>query len=116
VEGDKDGSERVQLSCPPLRPGSVSWWPDGSQIALMSPSNDQGKRMLTWPLPKGGRRRAFSRKVACAVRSEQTVVSLKGFHYTGTFSLWLGLDPADAPILLRDLGTEGVYALNLERK
>ncbi len=36
---NKDGGDRVQLSSPPLRPESVSWSPDGSQIVFMSPSN-----------------------------------------------------------------------------
>lgn len=44
------------------------------------------------------------------------VVALKDFRYRGTFGLWFGLDSTDAPLLLRDEGTEGVYALTLERK
>jgi hypothetical protein len=44
------------------------------------------------------------------------VVDLRDFHYTGTFGLWLGLDPTDAPLLLRDEGTEDIYALALDRK
>jgi serine/threonine protein kinase/Tol biopolymer transport system component len=46
----------------------------------------------------------------------EVVVLLKDFHPTGTFDLWFGLDPSDAPMLLRDLGTEDIYALTLERK
>jgi eukaryotic-like serine/threonine-protein kinase len=44
------------------------------------------------------------------------VVGLKGFRYTGTWGLWLGLDPTDAPLMLRDVGTSDIYALTLERK
>jgi eukaryotic-like serine/threonine-protein kinase len=44
------------------------------------------------------------------------VVGLKGFPYTGTNGLWLGLDPADAPLMLRDVSTTDVYALTLEEK
>jgi Tol biopolymer transport system component len=44
----------------------------------------------------------------------QMVVDLKDFHLTGTLSLWLGLDPTDAPLLLRDVGTNDIYALRLE--
>lgn len=48
---------------------------------------------------------------------EPTVaIDLKDIHYTGSFGLWLGLDPTDAPLLLRDLGTSDVYALSLEEK
>jgi Tol biopolymer transport system component len=44
------------------------------------------------------------------------IVGLKGFPYTGTFRVWLGLDPDDAPLLLRDVSTSDVYALTLEKK
>jgi Tol biopolymer transport system component len=44
------------------------------------------------------------------------VADLKDVRFTGVFGLWLGLDPADAPLLLRDVGTSDVYALNLEQK
>ena len=44
------------------------------------------------------------------------VVSFKDFHYTGTLGLWLGLDPTDAPLMLRDVSTTDVYALTLEQK
>jgi hypothetical protein len=33
--------------------------------------------------------------------------------YTGG---WLGLDPTDAPLLLRDTGTDEIYAFTLEQK
>jgi hypothetical protein len=46
----------------------------------------------------------------------KVVVKLKGFPYTGTFKLWFGLDPADAPLLLRDVSTSDVYALAMEDK
>ena len=44
------------------------------------------------------------------------VVDLKGFPLTGTGGLWLGLDPTDAPLMLRDVSTTDVYALTLEQK
>ena len=44
------------------------------------------------------------------------VVSLKDFPFTGTVDLWFGLDPTDAPLLLRDVSTTDVYALTLEEK
>jgi hypothetical protein len=43
-------------------------------------------------------------------------VDLKGFRYTGAFTLWMGLDPTDTPMLIRDVGTDDIYALTLERK
>jgi hypothetical protein len=45
-----------------------------------------------------------------------TIVGLKAFPFTGTLSLWFGLDPTDAPLMLRDVSTSDIYALTLERK
>ena len=44
------------------------------------------------------------------------VVDLKDFRFTGTLGLWFGLDPTDAPLMLRDVSTSDVYALTLEEK
>jgi hypothetical protein len=46
----------------------------------------------------------------------ERVVDLKGFRYTGAFTRWMGLDPTDTPMLLRDVGTDDIYALTLEGK
>ena len=229
---NKDGGERVQLSNPPMRPESVSWSPDGTQIAFMSPSDSHrtdvayivpsqggtptrllpeesgsqsdpswspdGRKMIFGANPVDDRQKGEIRILDLASRQVTTlpgsagmfashwspdsqsilassldasrvllfdiktqkwsaiykdraayltwsrdgrflyflrydvgaavfrmparggtpelVVSLKDFPYTGTFGLWLGLDPSDAPILLRDVGTQDVYALTLDRK
>ncbi|MDR3773899.1 MAG: winged helix-turn-helix domain-containing protein [Terracidiphilus sp.] len=44
----------------------------------------------------------------------ERVIDLKDFRHTGWYGLWLGLDPGDAPILLRDLGEDEIYQLTLE--
>jgi hypothetical protein len=41
------------------------------------------------------------------------VASLKDFRFIGN---WFGLDPTDAPLMLRDVSTTEVYALTLEEK
>jgi serine/threonine protein kinase/Tol biopolymer transport system component len=46
----------------------------------------------------------------------ERVADLKGVHYTGYYSLWMGLDPADAPLILRNTGSYDIYALTLEEK
>jgi Tol biopolymer transport system component len=46
----------------------------------------------------------------------ERVVDLKGFRRTGAFTDWMGLDPTDTPMLLRDVGTADIYALTLEQK
>ena len=55
-------------------------------------------------------------KVSARGGTPQVVVDLKNFRLTGALGLWLGLDPTDAPLLLRDLGSADVYALSLEHK
>jgi hypothetical protein len=46
----------------------------------------------------------------------EQVVSLKEFHQAwGTAGPWLGLTPDEAPLLLRDMGTEEIYALEWQR-
>jgi hypothetical protein len=37
---------------------------------------------------------------------------LKGFTPTGYWGAWLGLDPEDSPLMLRDVGTQDVYSLD----
>jgi Tol biopolymer transport system component/DNA-binding winged helix-turn-helix (wHTH) protein len=56
----------------------------------------------------------------CRVRVKggepERVVDLKDWQMTGYFSFWMGLDPTDAPLLLRDNGTSDLYALTLEEE
>ena len=230
-KANKDGSDRVQLSSPPLNPQWISWSPDGSQIVFMSSSDQDSKeiayivssqgeapkRLLpedsgsqsdpSWS-PDGskiifgtgllgnqnGEIRILDRashqtttlpgsigmfsphwspdgqwiaasstdltkmylfniktqswstiykgiyayatwssdsrfvyfmryasnpailKVSVKGGNPELVADLKGFHFTGTLGLWFGLDLTDAPLLLRDVGTQDVYALTLDRK
>jgi hypothetical protein len=46
----------------------------------------------------------------------ERVIDLKDWHMTGHFGFWMGLDPAGAPLLLRDNSTSDIYALTLEEK
>jgi Tol biopolymer transport system component len=48
--------------------------------------------------------------------SVERIFSVKDFHYTGNLGSWLGLDPSDAPLMLRDIGTHDIYALTLEEQ
>jgi hypothetical protein len=47
---------------------------------------------------------------------EPFILLSTGWHFTGNFGFWMALDPADAPLLLRDNGTSDLYALTLEEK
>jgi eukaryotic-like serine/threonine-protein kinase len=45
-------------------------------------------------------------------RKVERVADLKNFRQTGFWSVWLGLAPDDSPLLLRDTGTQEIYALD----
>jgi len=45
-------------------------------------------------------------------RKLERVVDLKDFRQTGFYGIWLGLAPDDSPLLLRDTGTQEIYALD----
>ena len=47
-------------------------------------------------------------------RKLERVADLKNFRQTGFFSVWLGMAPDDSPLLLRDTGTQEIYALDWE--
>ncbi len=42
----------------------------------------------------------------------EQVADLKNFAQAGYYGLWLGLAPDDSPLLLRDTGTQEIYALD----
>jgi Tol biopolymer transport system component len=47
---------------------------------------------------------------------EERVIDMKDWHLTGSLGFWLSLDPTDAPLVLRDVGTDDIYALTLSTK
>jgi eukaryotic-like serine/threonine-protein kinase len=46
----------------------------------------------------------------------EKIADLKDFHDAGWLGRYMGLDPTDAPLLLRDVGSSDIYALTLEQK
>ena len=47
-------------------------------------------------------------------RKVERVADLKNFRQTGYYTVWLGMAPDDSPLLLRDTGTQEIYALDWE--
>ncbi len=226
---NQDGSERIQLTNPPLSPQSVDWSPDGSQITFMARSSAGSEQAWVVPSQRGSPQRLLpddtgqeadprwspdGRKIIFAtgleggeeshirildltthqiatvpgsdgkfsprwspdgqfINADSTdtatlyifdmktqrwsalntgshafalwssdsrsiyflrfatdpsilripvtggaakVVVRVGFPFAGTVGLWFGLDPTDAPLMLRDASTTDVYALTLEHK
>jgi hypothetical protein len=46
----------------------------------------------------------------------EKIVDLKDWHDAGWFGRYMGLDQTDSPLLLRDIGSEDIYALTLDHK
>jgi eukaryotic-like serine/threonine-protein kinase len=53
-------------------------------------------------------------RVRLSDSAQERVADLKEFHPTGYWDDWVGLDPEDAPLLLKDTGLQDVYALDSE--
>jgi len=48
-------------------------------------------------------------------RKLEKLFSLKGIRQTfGSFGPWSGLAPDDSPLILREIGTQEIYALDIE--
>jgi Tol biopolymer transport system component/DNA-binding winged helix-turn-helix (wHTH) protein len=77
-------------------------WSSDSQWIYFGAASDQGNRGIYRIRANGG--------------EAQLVVDLKNLHWAGWFGTWFGLDPTDAPLLLRDVGGNDIYALTLEEK
>jgi Tol biopolymer transport system component len=128
-----------------ILPGSIGmtdprWSPDGRSIAANSSGLDtmnifdvgtqrwsalQQKIGMTFPewssdsqfiyfLNLGDQRGVY--RIRVKADQVKKVVDLKGWHIAGWFNQWQGLDPTDAPLLLRDIGSSDIYALTLEQK
>jgi len=53
-------------------------------------------------------------RVRISDRKLEQVVSLKDFRHAPGWGQWVGLAPDDSPLLLRDAGTQDIYALTWE--
>jgi len=49
-------------------------------------------------------------------RKIERVTDLKNFRQGGYYSVWLGMAPDDSPLLMRDTGTQEIYALDWQTR
>jgi Tol biopolymer transport system component len=132
-----------QVTTLPGSEGMISprWSPDGRFIAVLSSLDSHNPRVydfetkqwselpvgpvVDWPTwSKDSRSIYFLRslkehgviRVSIQTGKIERVVDLKGFQNAGWIGLWMGLDPTDAPLFLRNVGSEDIYALTLDRK
>ena len=78
--------------------GNPTWSRDGQSIYFLRVSSDPGVYRIR---PTGGQ--------------AERIVDLNGFHFTSVVGEWMGLDPEDLPMLLRDEGGVNIYVLTLEQ-
>jgi hypothetical protein len=52
------------------------------------------------------------RRIGVSDRRVERVADLKGLLITGYYGIWLGLAPDDSPLLVRDTGSQDIYALD----
>ncbi len=119
---------------------SPRWSPDGRFIAVQSRLGSHNPRVydfetkqwaellvgpVDWPTwSKDSRSIYFLRslkehgviRVSIQTGKIERVADLKGFQNAGWIGLWMGLDPTDAPLFLRYVGSEDIYPLTLDRK
>jgi DNA-binding winged helix-turn-helix (wHTH) protein/WD40 repeat protein len=117
---------------------SPRWSPDGRYIAALT--RDASKleifdlKMQRWMMlvADGGERfPSFSRdsrfiyflragrdqgvfRIPVTGGKPERVADLRDFHLTGVYGFSMSLDPTDAPMVLRDAGSDDIYALTLE--
>jgi Tol biopolymer transport system component len=53
-------------------------------------------------------------RIEVSERKVERVADLKSLPITGYYGIWLGLAPDDSPLLLRDAGSQDIYALDWE--
>jgi len=78
-----------------VRAGFLNWSRDGQYVYFL--------RWLVNPAVM---------KVRITDGKIRQVADLTNFPTTGTFGPWVGLDPDDSPLLLKDYGTQDIYALD----
>ena len=55
-------------------------------------------------------------RVPVAGGKVERVVNMNDWHLTGMLGFSMSLDATDAPLVLRDTGSDDIYALTLEEK
>ena len=138
----KDGSGRLQLTFPPIRASLARWSPDGRYLAALTLGDDNlmlfdfkaqrwenlsnmGAAYPSWS--ENARyvyHYAFSYpyqtvrfyRTEIATRRTEEVASVgdvrlfRGSHGYG----WLGVTPEGSPLAARDIGTQEIYALDVD--
>jgi eukaryotic-like serine/threonine-protein kinase len=91
-------TQKRMEQAPGMDTGWQSWSRDGKYVYFFGNA--------------GGERGVF--RVAVGDNRPEKILSLPNFRATGRFSAWLSLTPKDDPLVLRDVATQEIYALDWE--
>jgi hypothetical protein len=82
------------------------------KMEMVTPEWSRNSRFIYFSQPRGDDQGVY--RISVKGGEAEKVVGLKNWASTG----WLGtgLDPTDAPLSLRDIGSSDIYALTLEQK
>ena len=88
-------------------------WAELARISVGYPEfSRDGDYIYFLGTPPAGQQGIY--RVHISDRKLDHVVDLKDLRVTGYFGLWMGLAPDDSPLLLRDAGTQEIYALDVQ--
>lgn len=91
--------------------GTQRWSARPLKMVMIMPEWSRDSRLIYFVSDQGVYR------ISVEGGEAEMVVSLKNWISTGWFDgIWTGLDPTDAPLKLRDIGSSDIYALTLEEK
>src|SRR5262249_59823126 len=105
---------------PPLRPTLqaqfvLSSRPRGGELEKVSVAFPNWSRNGNYVYFHSSGSDATLYRVRVSNRELEKIVSLRGIRLTiGAIGTWCGLTPDDSPLVLRDVGTQEIYALDLQ--
>jgi len=87
-------------------------WSESAKIGVAYPEwSRQGDYIYFLAVLPGGKPGGIFR-VRISDRKLEQLVSLEDFRQAPYWGSWAGLAPDDSPLLLRDAGTQDIYALD----
>jgi len=84
-------------------------WEEIAQISLGFPNWSKNGDYVYF---LHGENQPSAMRIRIRDRKLEQVADMKNFRQTGYFNFWLGIAPDDSPLLLRDIGTKEIYALD----
>ena len=87
-------------------------WSDLTNLSAAYPSWSHDGKFVFFDNPLGSSPGIYRMQISN--RELVRIANVTGLRRTGLLGVWSGLTPDDSPLTLRDIGTQDVYALDLE--